>query len=210
MRFRCTHCQQGINVPDDFTGRVGKCPKCGKQVRVPNSAAKPPPIVKRPEDQPKRRADYPSPPYCWFCIEIPPEMAEAESVYLNVINRQEGKVCERDDARDYVQFRAIRGAQVPRLRFHSQSGRMAQRTLVYSHRHYLLCLGFLGLPGSATVPALLLRIDQSHLAVRRKRCRHLDCPVDSLLGSLRNRRKKLRSGIGNASPVARGQSPERD
>ncbi len=36
LKFRCDNCNKKIGVSEDYTGKLVKCPKCGKGVRVPD------------------------------------------------------------------------------------------------------------------------------------------------------------------------------
>lgn len=35
IEFKCPHCQTKLQDPSDFAGRKAKCPRCKKQVIVP-------------------------------------------------------------------------------------------------------------------------------------------------------------------------------
>jgi hypothetical protein len=37
IHFTCTVCQNPVSAPDEAAGRVGKCPKCGARVAVPEN-----------------------------------------------------------------------------------------------------------------------------------------------------------------------------
>jgi serine/threonine protein kinase len=41
IAFLCSHCGKGLNIKDEFAGKKGKCPHCGKVVLVPQKAAAP-------------------------------------------------------------------------------------------------------------------------------------------------------------------------
>ncbi len=38
-RFTCPHCQQEINVPDQFAGESMFCPMCGREMSIPSRDA---------------------------------------------------------------------------------------------------------------------------------------------------------------------------
>jgi endogenous inhibitor of DNA gyrase (YacG/DUF329 family) len=35
ISFNCPHCQASLKAGSDFAGKTGGCPKCGKEVKVP-------------------------------------------------------------------------------------------------------------------------------------------------------------------------------
>ena len=37
IKFKCQHCQTGLEARDDLAGKKGSCPKCGKSITVPKS-----------------------------------------------------------------------------------------------------------------------------------------------------------------------------
>jgi hypothetical protein len=37
--FKCPHCQIGLQVGSDFAGKTGACPKCKKEITVPEQNA---------------------------------------------------------------------------------------------------------------------------------------------------------------------------
>ena len=50
IRFNCFACKNSIKAPDGLAGKMGKCPRCGQRLRVPN--AEPPPVVVAEADEP--------------------------------------------------------------------------------------------------------------------------------------------------------------
>jgi hypothetical protein len=39
ISFKCPHCQALLKAGSSFAGKTGGCPKCGKEVRVPEQNA---------------------------------------------------------------------------------------------------------------------------------------------------------------------------
>lgn len=35
MKIQCNNCQKRITIPDNFSGKAGKCPQCGKVIKIP-------------------------------------------------------------------------------------------------------------------------------------------------------------------------------
>ena len=38
IQFKCPHCQAALQAVDDLAGKPGKCPKCDKEITVPQKA----------------------------------------------------------------------------------------------------------------------------------------------------------------------------
>ena len=59
-RVKCGSCDSVFQVPDGFSGRRGKCPKCGAVMELPGVKAAPP--KKRPADEPSAAPAVRKPP----------------------------------------------------------------------------------------------------------------------------------------------------
>jgi hypothetical protein len=39
IEFTCPHCKQSLKASDEVAGKTGNCPKCGKEIKVPEKTA---------------------------------------------------------------------------------------------------------------------------------------------------------------------------
>jgi DNA-directed RNA polymerase subunit RPC12/RpoP len=58
IRFKCIYCGQRILAREDGRGKKGKCPKCGHELRVPQTTKGRPAISSDKEPMPERPAPY--------------------------------------------------------------------------------------------------------------------------------------------------------
>jgi hypothetical protein len=60
IRFECPHCSKPVEVDDEFAGRRGQCPGCGRVVRIPAmTVEEPAAVAQTPDTTPEERVASP-------------------------------------------------------------------------------------------------------------------------------------------------------
>lgn len=75
IHVKCDQCFKEMNIPDDFPGDKGKCPRCGNVIQIRKQEVASPATEMPKEEAPKRQVTCSS---CYKFITVPPNLKQTK------------------------------------------------------------------------------------------------------------------------------------